>query len=123
MASSTERGGTVSSPCRPARRALVAISERSPGFATAGLLGVTGERDALAATAVDLAQRLKAATDKPVLIGVGISTPAQAVEACAVADGVVVGSALVRRVLEGGGPAGAAELVRAFRNALSGGNA
>ena len=57
------------------------------------------------------------------LIGVGISTPAQAVEACAVADGVVVGSALVRRLLDGGGPEAAAELVGAFRNALNGGNA
>jgi tryptophan synthase alpha chain len=113
----------LAAPTTPDER-LVAISERSRGFVYGvGLLGVTGEREALAATAVGLAQRLKAATDKPVLIGVGISTPAQAVEACAVADGVVVGSALVRRVLEGGGPAGAAELVRAFRNALNGGNA
>ena len=113
----------LAAPTTPDER-LAAITERSRGFVYGvGLLGVTGERDALAATAVGLARRLKAATDKPVLIGVGISTPAQAVEACAVADGVVVGSALVRRVLEGGGPAGAAELVRAFRNALNGGNA
>ncbi|HEY8058552.1 MAG TPA: tryptophan synthase subunit alpha, partial [Acidimicrobiales bacterium] len=113
----------LAAPTTPDER-LVAICERSRGFVYGvGLLGVTGERDDLAATAVALARRLKAVTDKPVLIGVGISTPAQAVEACAVADGVVVGSALVRRVLEGGGPVGAVELVSAFRNALNGGNA
>ena len=70
-----------------------------------------------------VAQRLKAVTDKPVLIGVGISTPAHAVEACAVADGVVVGSALVRRVIQGATPAEAAELVGDFRYALDAGNA
>ena len=59
----------------------------------------------------------------PVLIGVGVSTPAQAVEACTVADGVVVGSALVRRLVEGASVAEAADLVGTFRNALDGGNA
>jgi tryptophan synthase alpha chain len=88
-----------------------------------GLLGVTGERTELATSALTLAGRLKAVTDKPVLVGVGISTPAQAAEACTVADGVVVGSALVRRLLDGAGPTGATELVTAFRNALNGGNA
>ena len=67
---------------------------------------------------MEIARRLKAVTDKPVLIGVGISTPDQAVEACTVADGVVVGSALVRRLLEGASPADAADLVASFRNAL-----
>ena len=113
----------LAAPTTPDER-LVAICERSRGFVYGvGLLGVTGERAALADTAVQLARRLKAVTDKPVLVGVGISTPAQAVEVCEVADGVVVGSAVVRRVLGGGGPTGAAELVAGFRNALNGGNA
>lgn len=100
---------------------LAAICARSRGFVYGvGLMGVTGERAALAATAAIVGKRLKAATDKPVLIGVGISTPQQAVEACAEADGVVVGSAIVRRVLDGGGPEAAAELVGAFRSALDG---
>jgi tryptophan synthase alpha chain len=98
---------------------LAAIAARSGGFVYGvGLMGVTGERTALAASALVMGQRLKAVTDKPVLIGVGISTPDQAVEACASADGVVVGSALVRRLLEGAGPEGAAELVASFRSAL-----
>jgi tryptophan synthase alpha chain len=53
-----------------------------------------------------------------VLLGVGISTPEQAARAAEHADGVIVGSALVRRLLEGGGPAEAAAFVGALRAAL-----
>ncbi|HEX9993135.1 MAG TPA: tryptophan synthase subunit alpha [Acidimicrobiales bacterium] len=98
------------------------ICARSSGFVYGvGLLGVTGERAALAATAVDVARRLKAVTDLPVLVGVGISTPEQAAEVCEVADGVVVGSALVRRLVEGATPEEAAGLVAGFRAALDAG--
>jgi tryptophan synthase alpha chain len=108
----------LAAPTAPDER-LPRICERARGFVYAvGLLGVTGEREHLADTATVIAKRLKAVTDVPVLVGVGISTPDQAVEACHEADGVVVGSALVRRLLEGGGPEGAAELVRSFRTAL-----
>ena len=69
-----------------------------------GLLGVTGEREAVAESALTLAKRAKLVTDTPVLVGVGISTPEQAVAVSAIADGVIVGSALVRRLLEGEGP-------------------
>lgn len=85
------------------------------------VMGVTGERAALATTATTLGRRLKAATDKPVLIGVGVSTPEQAVEAVADADGVIVGSALVRRLLEGAGPDGAASFVAELRAGLDAG--
>jgi tryptophan synthase alpha chain len=113
----------LAAPTTPEER-LARIAQRSRGFVYGvGLLGVTGERTDLASTALEVARRLKAVTDKPVLIGVGISTPEQAVEACTVADGVVVGSALVRRLLEGASPAEAADLVGTFRNALEGGNA
>jgi tryptophan synthase alpha chain len=67
-----------------------------------------------------MGRRLKATTDKPVLLGVGLSTPEQAVEATSVADGVIVGSALVRRLLEGGGPEQAGILVGTMRQALDG---
>ena len=63
-----------------------------------------GSADELAAAARQIARRLKPVTDEPVLVGVGISTPEQAAEACEVADGVVIGSAVVRRVLDSGGP-------------------
>ena len=92
----------LAAPTTPDER-LERICARSRGFVYGvGLLGITGERDALAASAAVIAGRLKAVTDLPVLVGVGISTPAQAVEVCEVADGVVVGSAVVRRVARGG---------------------
>jgi tryptophan synthase alpha chain len=95
------------------------IAERSRGFVYAiGRLGVTGERTELGGAAIDIARRLKAITDKPVLVGVGVSTAAQAAEASSVADGVIVGSALVRRLLAGEGPDGAAALVSELRAAL-----
>ena len=82
------------------------------------LLGVTGERSALAAQAAEMGRRCKAVTDVPVLLGVGISNAEQAAEASQHADGVVVGSALVRRLLEGAGPDGAHDFVRELRVAL-----
>jgi len=98
---------------------LAAICARSHGFVYGiALMGVTGERSALATTAGVLGRRLKAATDKPVLLGVGVSTPQQAAEACADADGVIVGSALVRRLLEGAGPDGAAAFVGELQKGL-----
>ena len=82
-----------------------------------GLLGVTGVRDELASSAVVMAGRLKQMTDVPVLVGVGVGTPEQAEEVCRVADGAVVGSAVVRRMMDGG-PAAVGELVGRFRRAL-----
>ncbi|MCE2532396.1 MAG: tryptophan synthase subunit alpha [Acidimicrobiia bacterium] len=98
---------------------LEAICGRARGFVYAvGLLGVTGERAALAASALIISGRLKAITDLPVLVGVGVSTPDQAAEATTVADGVVVGSAVVRRLLEGEGPEGVGSFVADLRRAL-----
>jgi tryptophan synthase alpha chain len=111
----------LAAPTSPDER-LERIVARSHGFVYAvGLLGITGERDELAGSAVVIARRLKELTDLPVLVGVGISTPEQAVEVCEVADGVVVGSAVVRRALETGSPESVAELVGTFRDALDAG--
>jgi tryptophan synthase alpha chain len=110
----------LAAPTAPDDR-LPRICERAHGFVYAvGLLGVTGERDHLARTALELAARVKAVTDKPVLIGVGVSNAAQAVEACAVADGVVQGASVVRRLLEEG-PDGVGRYVAAVRAALDAG--
>lgn len=108
----------LAAPTTPDDR-LAPLCRRSRGFVYGvGLMGVTGERDALAATATVIAERLRRVTDKPVLIGVGISNAEQAVQACAAADGVVIGSALVRRLLEGAGPLEAAEFIASVRAAL-----
>ena len=108
----------LASPLSPDAR-LVAVCERARGFVYGvSRLGVTGERDTLASSAAVIAKRLKAVTDKPVLIGFGVSTVEHAVEACAEADGVVVASALVRRLLAGGGPEAAGEFVTELRAGL-----
>jgi tryptophan synthase alpha chain len=98
---------------------LAEIAARSRGFVYGvSLMGITGERTEVAASAGVMAKRLKAITDKPVLIGFGVSTPRQAVEVCAEADGVIVASALIRTLLDGGGPKAAAEFVGGLRAAL-----
>jgi tryptophan synthase alpha chain len=108
----------LAAPTTPDDR-LKRIAARSQGFLYAvGVMGVTGERTALASSAVTIARRCKQLTDLPVLVGIGISTPDQAVEVCQVADGVVVGSAVVHRLLDGDGPEGVAKLVASFREAL-----
>jgi tryptophan synthase alpha chain len=109
----------LAAPTAPDER-LPRICERARGFVYGvGLLGVTGERRELATTAIEIARRLKAVTDLPVLVGVGVSTPEQAAEVCEVADGVVVGSALVQRLLDGAAPEEIGAFMASFRAALS----
>jgi tryptophan synthase alpha chain len=109
----------LAAPTAPDER-LPRIAARAHGFVYAvGLLGITGERDALAATATSIAKRVKAVTDKPVLIGVGVSNAEQAKEACRVADGVVQGASVVRRLMEGG-PDLVGEYISEVRNAIDG---
>jgi tryptophan synthase alpha chain len=110
----------LASPATPDDR-LVEIGRRSQGFVYAvSVMGTTGERDRLAPSAAALAARVKEITDLPVLLGFGISTPEQAAAAAAVADGVIVGAAVMRRILDGAGPAEAGEFVTSLRVGLSG---
>jgi tryptophan synthase alpha chain len=86
----------LASPTSPAER-LVRVAEASRGFVYAiSRTGVTGERQSLSEDARPLVARLHGLTRVPVALGFGLSTPEQVREAAAVADGVVVGSALVR---------------------------
>lgn len=92
----------LAAPTAPDAR-LPLLAERSRGFLySVGLLGVTGERESLAQTATALAARLKAVTDRPVLVGVGVSNADQAYEATRIADGVIQGASVVRRLMESG---------------------
>lgn len=92
----------LAAPTAPDER-LPRIVARARGFVySVGLLGVTGERESLAATATALAGRLKAVTDLPVLVGVGVSNAEQAATAVAVADGVIQGASMMRRLIEDG---------------------
>ena len=90
---------------------LAAVAERSTGFVYAtSTLGVTGERQSLSDMAAPLVRRLRACTDKPVGVGIGVTTAAHAREVSAFADAVIVGSAAVRAAQDGG-PAAVKELV------------
>lgn len=80
---------------------LAMIGGLQPAFVYAiAELGVTGERAAVSDRLGVLAARVRSVSDAPIVAGVGISTPEHAAAAAEVADGVIVGSALVRRVLE-----------------------
>ncbi len=107
----------LAAPTAPDER-LPLVCARARGFVySVGLLGVTGERETLASTATALAARLKAVTDRPVVVGVGVSNADQAVEACRVADGVVQGASVVRRLMESG-PDAVGDYVADVRRAL-----
>ncbi len=105
-------------PSSPEDR-VARLCARARGFVYAvARMGVTGERADLGDEARLVVEKIRHHTDMPVCVGVGVSTPAQAAEVCEVADGVVVGSALVRRLLAGGGPEAAAEFVGSLRTAI-----
>jgi tryptophan synthase alpha chain len=85
--STGERIATVTRACR--------------GFVyAASLMGTTGARDAVSGDAAGLVARTREHTHLPVAVGLGVSTGAQAAQVAAFADGVIVGTAFVRRLLE-----------------------
>lgn len=111
----------LAAPVTPDDR-MAELCRKSRGFVYGvNVMGVTGERGALAESAAVLAKRLKDMTDKPVLMGFGVSTPEQAVEAASTADGVIVASALMRTLLEGGSVDQVGDQVAAMRAALDAG--
>ena len=108
----------LAGPITPDDR-LARVCEQSRGYIYGvNLMGVTGERQSLGEQVGRLASRLKASTDKPVLMGFGVSTPRQAREVASVSDGVIVGTALVRRILDGGGAEEAHKFIASLRAAL-----
>jgi tryptophan synthase alpha chain len=82
-------------------RRIAMIAADCRGFVyAASLMGITGTRDALSGDASGLVQRLRAHTQLPVAVGLGVSSGPQAAQVAEFADGVIVGSAFVRRVLQ-----------------------
>jgi len=107
----------LASPTSPEER-LRLVVEASTGFVYAlSRTGVTGERDHLSEEASPLVTRIRALSNKPVALGFGISNPEQVAAAAAVADGVVVGTALVR-FLEEQPDGDIAERVRWLKSAM-----
>jgi tryptophan synthase alpha chain len=127
-----EEGGEVAAALRGAGLALVPlIAPTTPADRRARICAgaqgfvyvvsdtrTTGERDELPAHLADLVTSTRAESPVPVAVGFGIGTPEQAAAVGAFADGVIVGSRLVRAVGEGG-PEAAREFLAAARSALA----
>jgi tryptophan synthase alpha chain len=96
---------------------LRVAAERTDGWLyLVSVTGTTGARDALSAEAADLLQRARSATDVPLYLGFGISTPEHARAAVEIADGVVVGSRAVEIAEQG--PSALLDYVGSLREAL-----
>jgi tryptophan synthase alpha chain len=85
----------------------------------ASTMGVTGARDQVSSSAPTLVSRVREQTDAPVGVGLGVSTADQAAEIASYADGVIVGSAFVRRILDAPSADAALESVRNFASDLA----
>jgi tryptophan synthase alpha chain len=101
----------------PDRTAQLCARARGFVYATARM-GVTGERAELGPESEAVVKKIRPHTDRPVCVGIGVSSGAQAAQVCASADGVIVGSAVVRRLLDGKGPDAAATFVGELRRAI-----
>ena len=117
-ATGLDRVFLVAPSSTPAR--LRYTAEHCRGFVYASsLMGVTGARDVVGGAASALVARVRPVTDLPVCVGLGVSTGAQAAEIAAYADGVIVGSAFVRRLLDAPDAAAGVAGVRAFAEELA----
>ena len=80
---------------------LKLVSSKVTGFVyAASLMGVTGTRNQISQSAETLVTRLRKVTDLPVAVGLGVSTPEQAKQVAKYADGVIVGSAFIKLILQ-----------------------
>jgi tryptophan synthase alpha chain len=84
-------------------------------------MGVTGARDQVGPAAEQLVQRTRSVTSLPVCVGLGVSSGEQAEQIAKFADGVIVGSAFVRLMLDADSPSTAASRVRALAEELRAG--
>ncbi len=95
------------------RQRIEMITSACGGFVyAASLMGITGARDAVGGQAAGLVRRVKECTSLPVAVGLGVSSRAQAAEVAGFADGVIVGSAFVARLLQAPDERAGTELVR-----------
>ena len=114
-----DRTFLVSPSSTDERIAMTLAQCRGFVYATA-LMGVTGARTTVAQTAPELVARIRLADpDVPVGVGLGVGNGAQAAEVAAFADGVIVGSALVRCVLDASDPAEGERMLRALSAELA----
>nr|WP_218885319.1 tryptophan synthase subunit alpha [Kineococcus aurantiacus] len=115
-----ERVFLVAPSSTDARLATTAAACRGFVYA-ASLMGVTGTRASVGAGAADLVRRTRAAGAERVCVGLGVSTPAQATEVAGYADGVIVGSAFVQRLLDADSTTAGVKAVGELAEALAAG--
>ncbi|MFC4532889.1 tryptophan synthase subunit alpha [Sphaerisporangium dianthi] len=108
-------------PSSPEER-IRAVAECCTGFVyAASLMGVTGARESVSGAAEGLVKRCRTETSLPVCVGLGVGTGAQAAEVAGYADGVIVGSAFIRRLLDAPDEAAGLASVRELAAELAGG--
>jgi tryptophan synthase alpha chain len=101
---------------------IAAVAGITTGFVyAASLMGVTGARASVGSGARELVARVRALTNLPVAVGLGVSTGDQAAEVAAYADGVIVGSAFIARILAAPDHAAAVAAVRELAAELAAG--
>ena len=95
------------------------LSAAGTGRLASSLMGVTGVREAVSTAASSLVRRIRATTELPVCVGIGISNAAQAAQVAGFADGVIVASALVKAILDAPDAAAGAATVAELTAELS----
>lgn len=101
---------------------LEKVSSKCSGFIyAASLMGVTGTREAVSGNARSLVERIRKVSNKPVAVGLGVSTKEQAHEVAKYADGVIVGSAFIKLVQEYGAGRNGLKKVKQLARSLADG--
>ena len=99
---------------------IAAVAEVTSGFVyAASTMGVTGARGSIGSRARELVSRVRMASTLPVAVGLGVSTGEQAAEVAGYADGVIVGSAFIQRILDAPDRAAALAAVRSLAAELA----
>ncbi|MFM8897613.1 MAG: tryptophan synthase subunit alpha [Actinomycetota bacterium] len=101
---------------------LKSVAAACSGFVyAASLMGVTGARTSISGAALELVTRVRRVTDLPVAVGLGVSNAEQAADVAMYADGVIVGSAFIKLVLEAESSEASIVAVRSLAQQLSAG--
>ncbi|MEY3714266.1 MAG: hypothetical protein RJB59_69 [Actinomycetota bacterium] len=99
---------------------LEKVAQACSGFVyAASLMGVTGARATVSDAAEQLVQRVRKVTNLPVAVGLGVSTREQAKQVASYADGVIVGSAFIKLILESAGEKEGLEAVKVLASELA----
>jgi tryptophan synthase alpha chain len=99
---------------------LAKVTNECSGFIyAASLMGVTGTRTSISVNAKHLVERIRSVSNKPIAVGLGVSTSQQAQEVAAYADGVIVGSAFIKIVQEFGAGRNGLKKIKQLARSLS----